>query len=540
MKSQQLEVVAQLTPAVGEQALHLQRADGVADAVTGRPAQVNLGVDAGDVPVEVRHPFQPVVDDLGHVHAAHLQPHIRRHAGGPENPEDLDQLAHAGLVLEQACLQHRLLQVGGPAFHPCGAVNLAADWMILPRGHDAVEAVPRDDRVQMVRRRVAELDLLPEIASAGAHDPGCIGVQHTDVFRDGNNGLIAQESADAPVGGVDTLLVLCGAGGRRQFRQRPVAMPLQRIIGPQAVQFPAPQLHEFSRGPGHQFDLLEVPVESGLADAGAGGPLRAPGNQPALEGGDRIPGGADVAEQLRLLRGSRGQVVVPAQDAGRRHRPVGVTMPYAVCVAEVVNGQVGIIRRNVVQILLRLGDQHRHRPKPGEETGFALPLDRQLGEGDAQHAIDVETRIARPGPTAPQDEVVLVQARAHGQVVDLPGAVPGGNVHSVDAGLKPAHLLALQGDALRTVIGHRINRLSGPVADDLTRPVAGRIAEGQELVQQLHEIRVAAIAGRGCAGQHGVRQDQAQQQHDQPQTAAAPMYGWHEASTSNTRRYFTA
>jgi len=121
---------------------------------------------------------------------------------------------------------------------------------------DGVKAVAGDHGVQVIGGGVAELDFFPEVAPARAHDPRGIGAQLADVIRYGDDLLLRQELADTAVGVCNALLVVLGAGGWLQLGQLAVAMTLQGIDGPQAVQFPFTQHDQFRRGPRHQLHVL--------------------------------------------------------------------------------------------------------------------------------------------------------------------------------------------------------------------------------------------------------------------------------------------
>ena len=56
-----------------------------------------------------------------------------------------------------------------------------------------------NDGVQVVRDRVAILHLFPEVGSAGALDPGHIGVEFADVARYCDDVLFLQEAANLRV-----------------------------------------------------------------------------------------------------------------------------------------------------------------------------------------------------------------------------------------------------------------------------------------------------------------------------------------------------
>ena len=47
-------------------------------------------------------------------------------------------------------------------------------------------------------------------------------------------------------------------------------MTFERVLRPEAIQFPATQRHDLVTGVRHQLDVFQVPIERCLADAGLG------------------------------------------------------------------------------------------------------------------------------------------------------------------------------------------------------------------------------------------------------------------------------
>ena len=248
--------------------------------------------------------------------------------------------------------------------------------------------------------------------------------------------------------------------------------------------------------------MLEVPIEGRLADAGPGRPARPLRDQPLVEGCDGGVRGRYVWQQLRLSGGPSQQIVVPAENTGRRLRPVRVSVPHTVGLDQVMDGQIRVIRSDLVEVQPGLFDQHRYRPQASQERLLLRALDGQVGKRDPQHAVGVEARIARPGPESVQHEVLLIEARTHGQIVDLTGTVPSSDIHVLDAGLETPHLSPALRHGGIGVVGNRLDGLSGHIADDLARLRPARVLPFHEFVQQRDKVLVTA--GAGGNGRWGV------------------------------------
>ena len=181
---------------------------------------------------------------------------IRDTAGQPIEPiPDYGREAIAARVEELAAFQARLADM-----------NVAA-W-------------PRDRQVDWlaVRSRLDQQAFILQLQRPWARDPGfyvdrMLRVTFTDLPVTGEARdtllarlrampvLVAEERANAGVRGVDARLVVRRAGRRLDLRQVAVAVPLQRVEGPQAVQFPFAEHHQLVAGPGHQLHMFQVPVE---------------------------------------------------------------------------------------------------------------------------------------------------------------------------------------------------------------------------------------------------------------------------------------
>ncbi len=119
-----------------------------------------------------------------------------------------------------------------------------------------------NDGVNMIRGRVAELHLLPEVESTGALDPGHVGVEFADGVRHCDDVLIHEKGTNAGVHARNPLGIVLCAGCRLQLGQIPVAVALERVEGPESVELTLPQDLDFRTRPGHEFDVPQVPVES--------------------------------------------------------------------------------------------------------------------------------------------------------------------------------------------------------------------------------------------------------------------------------------
>ncbi len=103
--------------------------------------------------------------------------------------------------------------------------------------HNRIETVSRDHRVQVVGGRIPVLDLLPEIRSAVADDPGNVGGELADVGWDRDDRFFFEKTANSRVGFVNARLVFRRRSGDFDFRQFPVPVAFQRIKRPKPIEF---------------------------------------------------------------------------------------------------------------------------------------------------------------------------------------------------------------------------------------------------------------------------------------------------------------
>ena len=116
-------------------------------------------------------PLAEVADRVFEGELPGLHGELGRHPCRPFELGDVEKLLGARPAIEQARLQEHLLDVKRPALGTNPVAIAPADRPGLVAPDDAVEAVPRDRRVDVVVERIAVGDLFPEVAlAARAHD----------------------------------------------------------------------------------------------------------------------------------------------------------------------------------------------------------------------------------------------------------------------------------------------------------------------------------------------------------------------------------
>src|SRR5690606_13472395 len=123
-----------------------------------------------------------------------------------------------------------LLEVEAPALRAPAVRDVGADRMLYPASRMAVEAMAREGGMEMVRRGVAELDLLPEHRPAVPDDPGrvvahlLIGSGH--VVRDREDLLLREPPSYHGVGARQLGLIFLGRARQFEFGKLAVAVAL--------------------------------------------------------------------------------------------------------------------------------------------------------------------------------------------------------------------------------------------------------------------------------------------------------------------------
>ncbi len=210
--------------------------------------------------------------------------------------------------------------------------------------------------------------------------------------------------------------------------------------------------------------------------------------QPVEQVGNGIAGRCDLLDELWLL-GLRTpqQVLVPAQYAGRWCGAIRVAMADAVGPRQIEDRQGRIVCGNVGQVAPGLGDELGNGGQALAKPLKRLALGRKLGECDPEHAIDIEARIACPGPRNFQQKGFLVEAGTDGQPVGLLGTLPAGDIQRIEA--------IAQGGQLLGADHHRVRP---PVCPDLA--FGGFIgAPDEEFVKDFDQIVpvIAAVRHSG-------------------------------------------
>ena len=156
-------------------------------------------------------------------------------------------------------------------------------------------------------------------------------------------------------------------------------------------------------------DVADVPVIALRPDPAGRGHLRAVCAQPVAKADHGIARRDHIGDQIGTRGGAAGQqIVIPADDPGRRHRAIGVVVIDPVAVFQIVERQIGEITRNFGQVALRRGEQRRHLPQARAQLGNVLLAARHFGKCDRHQRIEIEARITLPRPQDFEIETIAV------------------------------------------------------------------------------------------------------------------------------------
>ena len=187
-------------------------------------------------------------------------------------------------------------------------------------------------------------------------------------------------------------------------------------------------------------------------------------------------------------------------------------MAHAIGGINIVQRQIGIIARHVLQIGACRGGERGHIREARFQLGQRFTRGRQFGETDVQHLVDIEARIAFPRLGDIKQEMMFQHLGPRRQPFGALAAVHGGDVHVLNAGQIGRH-----GSAFGSHAGGRpVRRARLPAA-----------APGAEFGPYAEQILITALPacwpGMGHAGtlcgrrRDGERHGQRRHGHSQQQ-----------------------